>query len=63
MYKNSSLGQQEIFTKQQRIDELKAIRDKGFIRGTHQGNSGNPGNTLEVLLGVPENNLPIAQRC
>src|SRR3989344_9664055 len=49
-----------ILTKKQFIEKLKAISKKGWIVGTRQGNNGNVGNTLEDLLGIPENNLPIA---
>lgn len=44
-------------------DELKAalidIRNKGFIPCGRVGNVGGIGNTLEDLLGISENNLPI----
>lgn len=44
-------------------DELKAdlikIREKGFIPNHRTGNHGGIGNTLEDLLGIEENNLPI----
>ncbi len=44
------------------VDEVKSIfaanKDK-WLKGTHQGNDGNQGNTLEGLLGVAENNLQL----
>lgn len=49
----------EIFTKEQLIEELKLIREKGWIKNTRSGNAGGVGNTLEDLLGIEENNLPI----
>lgn len=47
------------FTKQELIDALLDIRSRGFIESGRQGNSGGIGNTLEDLLGITENNLPI----
>ncbi|MBQ8042427.1 MAG: MvaI/BcnI restriction endonuclease family protein [Alphaproteobacteria bacterium] len=49
----------EIYTKQSLIEKLRQIRDMGWILGRRQGNAGNVGNTLEDLLGIQENNLPI----
>ncbi len=48
-----------IYTKEQLIDELKRIRDIGWIKNSRPGNVGGVGNTLEDLLGIVENNLPI----
>ena len=49
-------------TNQRTLDEL-LVQLKNIVgiwhRGTRQGNDGNQGNTLEDLLGVPENNLSI----
>ena len=42
------------------LEEISSILHKNkdkWLRGTHQGNDGNQGNTLERLLGVAENNL------
>jgi hypothetical protein len=50
----------EIYTKEQIIEKLKQIRDLGWIPSNRQGNHGGIGNTLEDLLGIKENNLPIA---
>ena len=46
-------------TKQELIDKLKSISEKGFVPNARQGNCGGIGNTLEDLLGIKENNLPI----
>jgi hypothetical protein len=47
------------YTKESLIQELQRIRDKGWIPNARQGNVGGIGNTLEDLLGIQENNLPI----
>jgi len=48
------------FTKEQLIAEIKSISEMGWIHNAHRrGNSGAIGNTLEDLLGIKENNLPI----
>jgi hypothetical protein len=47
-------------TKLELITKLKAIRDSGWIKNTRGSNNGAVGNMLEDLLGIPENNLPIA---
>lgn len=49
----------KIYTKDSLIKELKSIAEKGWINNIRHGNHGGIGNTLEVLLGIPENNLPI----
>jgi hypothetical protein len=54
--KNSGV---KTFTKEELISEFKNIRSMGWITSTRTGNAGNVGNTLEDLLGIPENNLPI----
>jgi hypothetical protein len=38
---------------------LRAIRERGWIQTQRPGNDGAVGNTLEDLLGIEENNLPI----
>ncbi|WP_341489552.1 MvaI/BcnI family restriction endonuclease [Photobacterium damselae subsp. damselae] len=40
------------------IEKLQGVMHQ-WHRGTRQGNDGNQGNTLEDLLGVPENNIPL----
>lgn len=47
------------YTKAQLIAKLKEIAAKGWIPNARRGNAGGIGNTLEDLLGIKENNLPI----
>jgi len=47
------------FSKEDLITKLKDIRNMGWIKTSRTGNAGNAGNTLEDLLGIQENNLPI----
>lgn len=49
----------KIYTKETLIAALKDIRDLGFVPNARHGNHGGIGNTLEDLLGIEENNLPI----
>ncbi len=48
-----------IYTKQSLIEKLKKIAARGWIPNARHGNHGGIGNTLEDLLGIKENNLPI----
>jgi len=48
-----------IYTKQALIEKLKVISQMGWILNARHGNQGGIGNTLEELLGIEENNLPI----
>ena len=48
-----------IYTKEKLIEKLKEIADLGWIENKRFGNHGGIGNTLEDLLGIEENNLPI----
>lgn len=48
-----------IYTKESLIKKLKEIREMGWITSRRHGNHGGVGNTLEELLGLKENNLPI----
>lgn len=48
-----------IYTKQILINKLKEISALGWIKNARPGNAGGVGNTLEDLLGIEENNLPI----
>ena len=48
-----------IYTKPALIAKLKEISAMGFVPNTRRGNAGGVGNTLEDLLGIKENNLPI----
>ena len=49
----------KIYSKESLINELKSIAEKGWIENARHGNQGGIGNTLEDLLGITENNLPI----
>ena len=48
-----------IYTKEALITELRAITEVGWIKNARPGNAGGVGNTVEDLLGIEENNLPI----
>jgi len=48
-----------IYTKQKMIEKFKKIAVAGWIPNGRRGNVGGIGNTLEDLLGIKENNLPI----
>lgn len=50
---------QIIYTKPALIKKLKEISAMGFVSNARRGNAGGIGNTLEDLLGIKENNLPI----
>lgn len=47
------------YTKKTLIERLNEIAALGFVPNAREGNSGGIGNTLEDLLGITENNLPI----
>jgi len=47
------------YTKESLVKTLIEIREKGWIATNRRGNDGGIGNTLEDLLGIEENNLPI----
>jgi len=49
----------EIYTKERLIERFRDIKAMGWLHSTRQGNAGGVGNTLEELLGIEENNLPI----
>ena len=49
----------KIYTKDQLINELLKIKSLGWVKNARPGNAGGVGNTLEDLLGIKENNLPI----
>lgn len=49
----------EIYTKEELIEQLRKIKEKGWIKNRRHGNVGGIGNTLEDLIGIEENNLPI----
>lgn len=48
-----------IYTKPALIAKLKEIAAMGFVPNARKSNHGGIGNTLEDLLGIKENNLPI----
>ena len=48
-----------IYTKPALIKKLKEISRMDWILNARKGNQGGIGNTLEDLLGLKENNLPI----
>ena len=53
----------KLYTKDELIDNIRAISQKGWIKSVKETrdtrNDGAVGNTLENLLGITENNLPI----
>ncbi len=49
----------KLYSKEQLIEKLKETRSTGWIPNARPGNVGGIGNTLEDLLGIKENNLPI----
>jgi len=48
-----------VFSKKELIKKLRHISEAGWIKNRRKGNQGGIGNTLEDLLGIEENNLPI----
>lgn len=48
-----------LYSKEELLDKLRQIRDKKWISSARPGNVGGIGNTLEDLLDIEENNLPI----
>ncbi len=48
-----------LYTKESLVATLKEIAERGWIPNARPGNAGGVGNTLEDLLGIEENNLPI----
>ena len=49
----------KLYTKENLIAELHKIAQMGWVENVRHGNAGGIGNTLEDLLGIEENNLPI----
>ena len=49
----------KLYTKENLIKEFQKIAEQGWIENARHGNAGGIGNTLEDLLGIKENNLPI----
>ena len=58
---SAMLSSDRSYTKEEFVERLRKIREKGWIpSGRSRENVGAVGNTLEDLLGIRENNLPIA---
>ncbi|MBI4199709.1 MAG: MvaI/BcnI restriction endonuclease family protein [Chloroflexi bacterium] len=49
-----------LLTKGQMVEQFRTVWRRGWIRSLRPLNSGGIGNTIDALLGFPENNLPIA---
>jgi hypothetical protein len=49
-----------LLTKEQMAEQLRRVRDMGWLESRRPLNSGGIGNTIDHLLGLSENNLPIA---
>ena len=49
-----------VFTKESLIQMFLSIQQMGWVPNARPGNDGAVGNTLEDLLGITENNLPLA---
>lgn len=50
----------KVYTKDELIKRLREIKDLGFVECTRPANDGCVGNTLEDLLDIEENNIPLA---
>jgi len=48
------------FSKKEFLKRLREIKEMGWVPSSRQGNDGGVGNTLEDLLGIEENNIPLA---
>lgn len=53
------MAEEQVFTIEELVRKLHAIRDAGWVPNARPKNDGGVGNTLEDLLGVKENNLRI----
>ncbi|MDR0501297.1 MAG: MvaI/BcnI family restriction endonuclease [Coriobacteriales bacterium] len=49
----------QVFTKPELIQKFHEIESLGWVECRHQGSNADIGSTLESLLGIEENNLPI----
>ena len=47
------------YSKDTLIEALFKIRDMGWVENVQMGNDGAVGNVLELLLGIPNNNIPM----
>jgi MvaI/BcnI restriction endonuclease family len=54
------LGDEDRWTRESLAAALREIRDRGWVRSRNPGNDGGVGNNLEDMLGIKENNLPVA---
>jgi len=61
-YKEKKTERHQVFTKDELINRILDIHKKGWITLTkhRQDKDGGLGNTLEDLLNIPENNIPLA---
>ena len=53
-------GTTHFFTKEELAEEMRKVRDLGWLENPNPKNDGAPGDMLEAYLGIPTNNLPIA---
>lgn len=49
-----------VISKKELLEKLICISNMGWVKNARPGNDGGVGNTLEDLLGIEENNLPVA---
>jgi hypothetical protein len=49
----------KIYTKESLINRFREIKNMGWVKNNRPGNVGGVGNTLEDLLEIEENNLPL----
>lgn len=48
-----------LLTKEEMVERLSQVQEQGWIKSLRPLNAGGIGNTIDSLLGFPENNLPI----
>ncbi|GMQ82688.1 MAG: hypothetical protein BMS9Abin05_2146 [Rhodothermia bacterium] len=48
-----------LISKEELTEKIRQVAQLGWVDSRRPGNDGSVGNTLEDLLGIPENNLPI----
>lgn len=58
-YDPGNVSPTPIYSKESLIKRLRQTKAMGYIRNARPGNVGGIGNTVEDLLGITENNLPI----
>ena len=51
---------QRRISKDELVEQLRGIKARGWIESVRAGSAGGIGNTIEQLLGYPDNNLPVA---